>query len=99
MKSAPFCVERFSYTLKVVVASKSFRIPLCASTNENASISRKASAINRLSRTDGFVRRKHAAKKHRTIPVLFAGDPYGTRTHVTTVKGWCLNRLTMGPRI
>ena len=25
------------------------------------------------------------------------GDPYGTRTHVTTVKGWCLNRLTMGP--
>ena len=26
-----------------------------------------------------------------------SGDPYGTRTHVTTVKGWCLNRLTMGP--
>ena len=26
-----------------------------------------------------------------------AGDPYGTRTHVTTVKGWCLNRLTNGP--
>ena len=28
---------------------------------------------------------------------FFAGDPYGTRTHVTTVKGWCLNRLTNGP--
>ena len=27
------------------------------------------------------------------------GDPYGTRTHVTTVKGWCLNRLTNGPFI
>ena len=27
------------------------------------------------------------------------GDPYGNRTHVTTVKGWCLNRLTMGPSI
>ena len=39
----------------------------------------------------------HTAKKHRTFPVLFAGDPYGTRTHVTTVKGWCLNRLTNGP--
>ncbi len=26
-----------------------------------------------------------------------SGDPNGTRTHVTTVKGWCLNRLTMGP--
>ena len=28
-----------------------------------------------------------------------AGDPYGTRTHVTTVKGWCLNRLTNGPSL
>ena len=26
------------------------------------------------------------------------GDPYGNRTHVTTVKGWCLNRLTKGPQ-
>ena len=25
------------------------------------------------------------------------GDPDGTRTHDTTVKGWCLNRLTTGP--
>ena len=62
---------------------------------------RKASAINRLARTDGFVvfpvRGHQTAKKHRTFPVLFAGDPYGTRTHVTTVKGWCLNRLTNGP--
>ena len=27
------------------------------------------------------------------------GDPNGIRTHDTTVKGWCLNRLTMGPLI
>ena len=27
------------------------------------------------------------------------GDPNGTRTHVTTVKGWCLNRLTKGPSL
>ena len=39
----------------------------------------------------------HTAKKDRRLPILFAGDPYGTRTHVTTVKGWCLNRLTNGP--
>ena len=26
-----------------------------------------------------------------------AGDPYGTRTHVTAVKGRCLNHLTNGP--
>ena len=26
------------------------------------------------------------------------GDPNGIRTHDTTVKGWCLNRLTMGPK-
>ena len=37
------------------------------------------------------------SKKAQEFPVLFAGDPYGTRTHVTTVKGWCLNRLTNGP--
>ena len=24
-------------------------------------------------------------------------DPYGNRTHVTAVKGPCLNRLTNGP--
>ena len=27
----------------------------------------------------------------------FHGDPYGNRTHVTAVKGRCLNRLTNGP--
>ena len=25
-------------------------------------------------------------------------DPYGNRTHVTAVKGPCLNRLTNGPK-
>ena len=33
---------------------------------------------------------------HRCVPVFF-GDPYGNRTHVTAVKGRCLNRLTNGP--
>ena len=28
---------------------------------------------------------------------FFVGDPYGTRTHVTAVKGRCLNHLTNGP--
>ena len=28
---------------------------------------------------------------------FFIGDPYGTRTHVTAVKGRCLNHLTNGP--
>ena len=27
----------------------------------------------------------------------YSGDPYGNRTHVTAVKGRCLNRLTNGP--
>ncbi len=39
----------------------------------------------------------YTAKKTSNNACLFAGDPYGTRTHVTTVKGWCLNRLTNGP--
>ena len=30
---------------------------------------------------------------------LFSGDPYGTRTHVTAVKGRCLNHLTNGPGV
>ena len=29
--------------------------------------------------------------------VCIFGDPYGNRTHVTAVKGRCLNRLTNGP--
>ena len=29
--------------------------------------------------------------------LYFHGDPYGNRTHVTAVKGRCLNRLTNGP--
>ena len=28
---------------------------------------------------------------------FFFGDPYGNRTHVTAVKGRCLNRWTNGP--
>ena len=30
---------------------------------------------------------------------LCRGDPYGTRTHVTAVKGRCLNHLTNGPKM
>ena len=40
----------------------------------------------------------HSKRAHLVV-CSFAGDPYGTRTHVTTVKGWCLNRLTNGPLI
>ena len=38
--------------------------------------------------------------KKRKTPIWclsFFGDPYGNRTHVTAVKGPCLNRLTNGP--
>lgn len=27
-----------------------------------------------------------------------SGDPYGSRTHDSTVKGWRLSRLTNGPQ-
>ena len=37
---------------------------------------------------------KIPVRKHRDF---FHGDPYGNRTHVTAVKGRCLNRLTNGP--
>ena len=39
--------------------------------------------------------------KEKITPSKFGwcyfGDPYGNRTHVTAVKGPCLNRLTNGP--
>ena len=56
----------------------------------NASVARANQCVHHHSRTG-------TAKKTGLNPVFFAGDPYGTRTHVTTVKGWCLNRLTNGP--
>ncbi len=45
--------------------------------------------------------KKHTSKplKNQDLEVCKIGDPYGTRTHDTTVKGWCLNRLTNGPYI
>ena len=36
-------------------------------------------------------------KSHPIGWLLLFGDPYGNRTHVTAVKGRCLNRLTNGP--
>ncbi len=39
----------------------------------------------------------HAKIPVRTHRDFFHGDPYGNRTHVTAVKGRCLNRLTNGP--
>ena len=45
---------------------------------------------------------KNLQKKMKTArrdcsELLSHGDPYGNRTHVTAVKGRCLNRLTNGP--
>ncbi len=44
-----------------------------------------------------FCNRKYIP--HNVLRFVFArhGDPYGNRTHVTAVKGRCLNRLTNGP--
>ena len=43
-------------------------------------------------------RRGHSNKKTPlTWGVRFIGDSYGNRTHVFSVRGWCLNRLTNEP--
>ena len=53
----------------------------------------------------GFLYRPFASFRSQTkktthhFGVLFFGDPYGTRTHVTAVKGRCLNHLTNGPGV
>ena len=36
-------------------------------------------------------------RKSTPLGCFFFGDPYGIRTHVTAVKGRCLNPLTNGP--
>ena len=41
-----------------------------------------------------ILKQKIPMRKHRDFSF---GDPYGNRTHVTAVKGRCLNRLTNGP--
>ena len=38
-------------------------------------------------------------KSTTSFEIVRFGDPYGNRTHVTAVKGPCLNRLTNGPYI
>ena len=44
-----------------------------------------------------FVKEQKNKPEQKCSDLSVVGDPYGTRTHVTTVKGWCLNRLTNGP--
>ena len=44
-----------------------------------------------------FLVRKHKNKPSSLSWRAYFGDPYGNRTHVTAVKGPCLNRLTNGP--
>ena len=44
-----------------------------------------------------FMKKHRINKKIRTLSHSDCGDPYGNRTHVTAVKGRCLNRLTNGP--
>ena len=40
---------------------------------------------------------KHKKSSQAIRSLRRRGDPYGTRTHVTAVKGRCLNHLTNGP--
>ena len=42
--------------------------------------------------TTFFIKKKLCLLRSRAF-----GDPYGNRTHVTAVKGPCLNLLTNGP--
>ena len=47
---------------------------------------------------DGFGSMHEAQKNPDIIKMSgFFGDPYGNRTHITAVKGRCLNLLTNGP--
>ena len=48
----------------------------------------------------GSIPAYRAPKQNEKAPQMWCfrfGDPYGNRTHVTAVKGPCLNLLTNGP--
>ena len=47
--------------------------------------------------TDASGQNKNKPEQRRCSDLFKSGDPYGIRTHVTAVKGRCLNRLTKGP--
>ena len=69
--------------------------PLC-----DLLIMRFMDRICRFYRASGFFRRSHMKKSTPSMwSAFFHGDPYGNRTHVTAVKGPCLNRLTNGPSL
>ena len=44
-----------------------------------------------------LLKSKYKEKRTTSNEVVLFGDPYGNRTHVTAVKGPCLNHLTNGP--
>ena len=44
-----------------------------------------------------LLKSNYKEKSTTSNEVVLFGDPYGNRTHVTAVKGPCLNRLTNGP--
>ena len=77
--------------------------PRVASSASSKRISRRLNACASLCEDDilsmGF-QTAQITKKTISKPcsdIVFFGDPYGNRTHVTAVKGPCLNRLTNGP--
>ena len=66
---------------------------------EHPPSSRRAANAHRAFALDGFDSHcsRHEKNPHQKVRAIFHGDPYGNRTHVTAVKGRCLNRLTNGP--
>ena len=59
--------------------------------NLHAEAQEPKSCVSASSTTSAYI------TKGRSSDLPFCGDPTGTRTRVTAVKGRCLNRLTMGP--
>ena len=60
-------------------------------------ISERQMRTQRLRRRVRFLVRGTTTKKDTSFEVSCRGDSYGNRTHVTAVKGPCLDRLTNGP--
>ena len=82
----------------MVTRTGSFAFSLCENYGSARSSPRRQHATGVLHFNFSIpVLRYKIKNRHPFGCLFFHGDPYGNRTHVTAVKGRCLNRLTNGP--
>ena len=92
----PLAAREFLRNLELVIGLEPTTCWLQVSCSTNWAIPAKCGGHNR-DRTCDLLLVRQMLSQLSYAPINFSGDSYGNRTRVTTVKGWCLNRLTNEP--